>query len=283
MRNFSYYLLLIALIAIPGIVLGQEFTPLTNLPGIKEASQADTLPTFFNTLYKLCIGAAAVIAVLQIMRAGTYFMFNKGSVAHNEKGKALIGNSILGLLLVLSPAIIFGIINRDILNLTLDVGELELGSVSTNPSLPTSFSISKEAYEDGVSESDVPASDRERYRAFARSCIESGGNPRISVAQGDPCLSENRACTAQARCEKSGQDQPAQPGGNPADQEFEWRQRFLEGGTLRGVHGRRFSNQQQCYNHSGSFAQEHPTWEVDARYQGCDCSAPRSQFPGCRN
>lgn len=103
----------------------ESFIPLTNLPGLTEAANSSSLPAFFNNLYKLCIGAAAVIAILQIMRAGTKFFFNKGSVAQNEEGKQLIQNSVLGLLLVLSPAIVFGIINPDILQLKLDVSRLE--------------------------------------------------------------------------------------------------------------------------------------------------------------
>jgi hypothetical protein len=107
----------------PDVELG--FTPLTNLPGIESVADQSSLPDFFNSLYRMCIGAAVVIAILQIMRAGAYFMFNKESVAHNEKGKTLISSSVLGLLLVLSPAIVFTIINPDILDLKLDVSGLK--------------------------------------------------------------------------------------------------------------------------------------------------------------
>lgn len=124
--SFIFFVLGIAVLALPGLALAQyEFTPLTNLPGLDQAAGSDSLPTFFNNLYRLCIGAAAVIAVLQIMRAGAYFMFNKGSVAHNEKAKGLIMNSVLGLLLVLSPVIVFNIINPDILDLRLDVERIK--------------------------------------------------------------------------------------------------------------------------------------------------------------
>lgn len=126
MRTSYLYLGLLALLVLPAAALAQEFTPLTNLPGVADAAGTDSLPTFFNNLYKLCIGAAAVIAVIQIMRAGMYFMFNKGSVAHNEKAKGLISSSILGLLLVLSPTIIFGIINPDILSLKLDLNDIKI-------------------------------------------------------------------------------------------------------------------------------------------------------------
>jgi hypothetical protein len=110
----------------------QGFVPLTNIPGITEASDTGTFPTFFNTLYRLAIGAAVVIAILQIMRAGAYFMFNKGSVAHNEKAKGLIASSVLGLLLVLSPVIVFSIINPEILELELDVSKLQRENVTVN-------------------------------------------------------------------------------------------------------------------------------------------------------
>lgn len=131
--SFSFFAF--AVFAVPLLAFAQAddgFVPLTNLPGLSQTISSDTLPDLLNQIYRLCIGAAAVIAVLQIMRAGAYFMFNKGSVAHNEKAKSLIQNSVLGLLLVLSPAIVFGIINRDILNLKLDFTELQPKEV-TNP------------------------------------------------------------------------------------------------------------------------------------------------------
>ncbi|MES2225498.1 MAG: hypothetical protein V4480_01680 [Patescibacteria group bacterium] len=106
------------------------FVPLNVIPGFIEAANSPNLPTFFNGLYKLCIGAAAVIAVIQIMRAGFEFMVNKGSVSGNEHAKSLIQNALIGLVLVLSPAIVFGIINPKILNLSLDVSQLQPGQLS---------------------------------------------------------------------------------------------------------------------------------------------------------
>lgn len=137
LSTVSLSLLLCAILAAPLLAFAQAddgFVPLTNLPGLSQTISSDTLPDLLNQIYRLCIGAAAVIAVLQIMRAGAYFMFNKGSVAHNEKAKSLIQNSVLGLLLVLSPAIVFGIINRDILNLRLDFTELQPKPVPQTPS-----------------------------------------------------------------------------------------------------------------------------------------------------
>lgn len=102
-----------------------QFTSLTQLPGIPEVSNAASLPDFFNNLYRLCIGAAAVIAVLQIMRAGIKFMTKGGSVSANSEAKDMIRNAVIGLILVLSPAIVFGIINPRILNLELNLDGLQ--------------------------------------------------------------------------------------------------------------------------------------------------------------
>ncbi|HWU24577.1 MAG TPA: hypothetical protein VN086_02395 [Candidatus Paceibacterota bacterium] len=97
-----------------------NFVPLTQLPGITSISQADSFSTFLNTLYKICIGAGAVLAVIMIMYAGVLFMTSQGSVSSNEKAKSYIQNALLGLLLVLTPTIVFGIINPSILN--IDIG-----------------------------------------------------------------------------------------------------------------------------------------------------------------
>ncbi len=102
-----------------------KFEPLTALPGIKDAVSASTLPNFLNQLYKIMIGAGAVLAVIMIMVAGVQIMTSSGSVTSNEKAKSRIQNAILGLVLILAPTIVFGIINPDILKLNLDVSALQ--------------------------------------------------------------------------------------------------------------------------------------------------------------
>ncbi|MEO6536427.1 MAG: hypothetical protein ABIT47_01935 [Candidatus Paceibacterota bacterium] len=136
-RALLPHLLVLTVILAPCIVFAADpttsaaaaptdgFIPLNPIPGIIDAGNSPNLPAFFNGLYKICIGAAATIAVLQIMRAGFLFMVNKGSVSGNEHAKSIITNSIIGLVLVLSPAIVFGIINPKILNLNLDVSVLK--------------------------------------------------------------------------------------------------------------------------------------------------------------
>lgn len=119
-------LALLFLLALPALATAQEFVPLTGLPGLEGIASAGggSLPDFFNALYRICIGAAAVIAVFQIMRAGVLSMLNEGSVIQKGKVRSMITQSILGLALVLSPALVFGIIDPRILNLELNLESL---------------------------------------------------------------------------------------------------------------------------------------------------------------
>lgn len=121
MKYLSFVALLLL---VPAAVFAQEtgFVPLTNIPFVFETGSAFNLTSFLNGLYRLCIGAAAVIAVLQIMRAGIIYM-GGDSVTEKKEAKNLIALSIGGLILVLSPVIVFSVINPEIL--TLKIGNLE--------------------------------------------------------------------------------------------------------------------------------------------------------------
>lgn len=95
------------------------FVPLTQFPQIQALSQPSNFATFVNTFYKILIGAGAVLAVLVIMYAGVQVMMNRGSVTKPSEARTRIQNAVLGLILLLSPVIVFGIINPSILNLNL--------------------------------------------------------------------------------------------------------------------------------------------------------------------
>lgn len=95
------------------------FVPLTSIPGIESAGNSATLPDFLNNLYKLAIGVAAVLAVLQIVRAGIMYM-GGDSVTEKKEARNLITLSIGGLILILSPVIVFSVINPKILDLKID-------------------------------------------------------------------------------------------------------------------------------------------------------------------
>ena len=119
-------------------VLAQGFTALAPIPGLTDISptsvvNSDTLINFFNNLYKYLIGLAATLAVIQIIWAGldiAYFHKDSVSEITNDKGK--IYNAIFGLILVLSPVLVFTVINPSILNLSLNIPPLNLPKQSTS-------------------------------------------------------------------------------------------------------------------------------------------------------
>lgn len=99
---------------------GNGFVPLTSLPGISEVTSSNNIASFLNQLYRLSIGAAAVLAVLQIIRAGLMYMTEE-SISEKKEARHIITMAILGLILVLSPAIVFGVIDPRILDLSIDL------------------------------------------------------------------------------------------------------------------------------------------------------------------
>jgi hypothetical protein len=107
-----------------------NFVALTNLPGVKDLAAQNNLPAFFNTIYKICIGVAASLAVLQIMLAGVMYM-GGDSVTETKQAKEKIQNAVLGLVLVLSPYIVFSIINPKLLD--LQIGFSGLAPKGTTP------------------------------------------------------------------------------------------------------------------------------------------------------
>ena len=114
-------LLLIASFGLPVLAYAQgtDFIPLLpSLPGITEVSSANSIAPLLSQIYKICIGLAAVLAVLQIMRAGVLYM-GGDSITEKKEARGLIGTALAGLLLVLSPVIVFSIINPEILNLNI--------------------------------------------------------------------------------------------------------------------------------------------------------------------
>ena len=177
--------LILAALTLPLLAFAQDFVPLTNLPGLEEVGGASSLPNFLNNLYRLSIGAAAVIAVLQIMRGGVYLMWNKGSITQNQRAKELIMNSIFGLVLVLSPAIVFGIINPDILKLELNTSNLqpEIGNVDIEPN--------REPLDRASGLNDPEEAQNEDPRGLSHTCTSPSSIPRLQTE-----LDEKRETTS---------------------------------------------------------------------------------------
>src|SRR3990167_735226 len=110
------------------------FTALAPIPGLTDISptavvNSTSLANFFNNLYKYVIGLAAVLAVIMIIWGGLEYS-TQDSVSKKSDGKERIIQAILGLVLVLSPVLVFSIINPGILNLSISLDPLK---TSTSP------------------------------------------------------------------------------------------------------------------------------------------------------
>lgn len=123
-------------------------------PLLNQAYQSNGLANFLNALFKIAISVGAILAVLQITYAGFLYM---SSEAFGEKShaKEVIGNAVLGLLLLLSVYLILYQINPNLVSLkfleevksdtttqtqTSGTGQADAGQSSTvqsyNPAAP---------------------------------------------------------------------------------------------------------------------------------------------------
>ncbi|OGG78068.1 hypothetical protein A3A36_02765 [Candidatus Kaiserbacteria bacterium RIFCSPLOWO2_01_FULL_52_12b] len=122
------------------------FTALAPIPGLTDTSNtsavnSESLANFFNNLYKYLIGLAAVLAVVMIIWGGLEIAFNKDSVSKITDAKGRIVQAILGLILVLSPVLVFSIINPSILNLSVNLPELKTKSSTPIQTTPRTLPI----------------------------------------------------------------------------------------------------------------------------------------------
>ena len=125
-------LLAISLLAFLGLAThaaAQGFVPIAPIPDLTSGVTANSaeLATFFNNLYKYLIGFAAMLAFIEIVWGGLEYS-TQDSVSQKSDGKQRIYNAIGGLILVLSPVLVFSIINPSILNLSLSLPELKTTS-----------------------------------------------------------------------------------------------------------------------------------------------------------
>ncbi len=127
MKGMIPHVAALTVLLLPSVAFGQEnLVTLTNIPGLtQDMGGASKLPEFLNGLYNFCIGIAVVLAVIQLIRAGIEYMTAGGSIGSTEHAKHLITTSILGLVLVLSPYIVFSIVNPRILDLEISADKLE--------------------------------------------------------------------------------------------------------------------------------------------------------------
>lgn len=123
----------------PLYAFAQGFVPLAGIPELTTGDVANSgnLALFFNNLYKYLIGLAATLAIIQIIWGGIAIATNRDDVSKIMDDKGKIYNAIFGLILVLSPALVFSIINPNILNLSLNLPPLGTTTPAVRSSAPS--------------------------------------------------------------------------------------------------------------------------------------------------
>lgn len=124
--------------ALDGIFPGQNSNPvnlITDIPAFQNVRTGEDMPAFLNSLYTICIGAAVVIAILQLIRGGITWML-ADSLTSKESARHSITIAIMGLILVLSPYIVFSIINPKILDLSITKLTLTVPEYRDSPQTP---------------------------------------------------------------------------------------------------------------------------------------------------
>lgn len=111
-----------------------EFCALAPIPGLTDQEAAnqmasginkDSFALFFNNLYKFLVGLAIALAIIEIIWGGLEYS-TTDSIGNKEAGKNRIRNAIYGLLLILSPVLVFSIINPQILNLSIPFTPIDI-------------------------------------------------------------------------------------------------------------------------------------------------------------
>lgn len=153
----------------------QGFVPIAPIPGLTEggAATSGNLAEFFNNLYKYLIGLAAVLAIVEIIWGGLEIS-TQDSVSKQSAGKERIQQAILGLILVLSPVLVFSIINPSILNLSIGLKPLNLTAPAVNYGTPKP--VADAVSSNGSAFKLYTCSDAGNCDAAIASCSSDGGS-----------------------------------------------------------------------------------------------------------
>lgn len=181
-------------------VFADGFVPLAPIPGLTDAStvgsvvNADTLATFFNNLYKYLIGIAATLAVIEIIWGGLEIS-TKDSVSKHSDGVERIQQAIFGLVLVLSPVLVFSIINPSILNLSLNLPPINLTTTPTVSGSGTGDTTAAKAAgcSAALSNGTVGCPTQAAADAFLSSCSNGGTGGSVFLSN-DSSLPYSASC-----------------------------------------------------------------------------------------
>ena len=120
-------------VPIPGLELPDVFKVHVTDTGV----QVPFIAVYFAAIYKVGIGAAAVLAVIMMMVGGFTWIVAAGSVDKIGSAKKMISNAIVGLLIAVGSYTVLSLINPDLvsfkaLTITLVKQQLFVSSEDTN-------------------------------------------------------------------------------------------------------------------------------------------------------
>ena len=124
MRRYLLIACLAALSCAPVLALAQasnNFVALAPAQGqLGELTSQTTLSGYLNTLFKVALSVGAMLAVLRLVWGGYIYMVSGvGNWASQGRAREIIGNAILGIVLLLAIYLILNQINPCILNLDI--------------------------------------------------------------------------------------------------------------------------------------------------------------------
>lgn len=127
------------IVIVPSVVFGADpviiantpapFIPLVGIPGIPNPSTLQ-FGDYINSLYRLAISIAALLAVFKIVIAGAKYMLDD-VVTHKQEAKDEIRGALVGLLIILGAVLILNTVNTDITKNMIAIDTLDTNSSST--------------------------------------------------------------------------------------------------------------------------------------------------------
>jgi hypothetical protein len=88
------------------------------LPGLTSINTTEGLPPYLNTIFRLLIGLSGVIGVVMIVIYGITYMVEE-SVTGKSAALKHVGNTVAGLILLISVVVILNTINPNLTNISL--------------------------------------------------------------------------------------------------------------------------------------------------------------------
>lgn len=108
------YFFIIMLVLLPAVALAVEVEPFQKIPFI----DTNSTEGYINALYKASIAVAAFLVIFKLMWVGTKYMLTE-SVIKKGDAKGSIQNALIGLVIIISAALILSTINPNLLSLNV--------------------------------------------------------------------------------------------------------------------------------------------------------------------